>query len=181
MNASLPTLLALVATLSLPACQDRPDAGGPANAVGKVAPTVTGKTIDGDYVALSDHRGDVVLLNIWATWCKPCKQELPELANLHDTRGPEGFTVFSISVDRRQHLAKVHQMRRVYDLKFPIVFDPAGHAAAAWDVGGYPTSVLIGRDGTIRWRRTGVIAPGDPELTKQLDAALAEPRPAPAQ
>lgn len=161
-------------------CQGRPaNEAAQGGATNTIAPALAGKTIDGEYLALSDLRGQVVLVNVWATWCPPCKKELPELSRLHKERNSEGFSVFAVSVDKRQHLPRVIDTRRRHGLSFPMLFDPEGRALAAWDISGYPTSVLVGRDGTIRWRRNGIIHPGDPELRKQLDAALAEPNPAP--
>ena len=146
-------------------------AGSP---VGKPAPTLAGKTIDGERVALSDFRGQVVLVNVWATWCKPCNKELPELARLHDDLRSKGFSVLGVSVDKRQMLQQVHARVRQHQLHFPNLFDPEGLALSDWKISGYPTSILIGRNGNILWRRNGMIHPNDPELTKQIESALAE-------
>lgn len=143
--------------------------------IGQVAPTLAGKTIDGERLALSDLRGQVVLVNIWATWCKPCNKELPELARLHDELSPKGFTVLGVSVDKRQMLPQVHAKVKAHGLHYPMLFDPEGAAVAGWSVAGYPTSVLVGRDGTLLWRRNGMIHPDDPELAKQIEGALARP------
>lgn len=114
-------------------------------------------------------------INVWATWCKPCMRELPELATLHREHAPQGFTVLGVSVDKRQMLGKVRSMVTSYQLEYPMLFDPESQAIGPWQIAGYPTSVLVGRDGTIRWRRDGMIHPDDPELEKQLEAALAQP------
>ena len=141
--------------------------------IGQPAPALAGKTIDGDDLSLEELRGQVVLVNVWATWCKPCERELPELAKLHRERSPQGFSVLGVSVDKRQLLPKVRAMVTSYQLGYPTLFDPETRAIDPWKVAGYPTSVLVGRDGTIRWRRDGMIHPDDPDLARELDAALA--------
>jgi cytochrome c biogenesis protein CcmG, thiol:disulfide interchange protein DsbE len=173
-----PRPLFLAALLcAVPACQGKPDAApGSASAfIGQPAPALAGKTIDGDAISLADLRGQVVLVNVWATWCKPCTKELPELAKLHRELSEQGFSVLGVSVDKRQLLDKVRTEVLRFELGYPTLFDPESRAITPWKVHGYPTSVLVGRDGTIRWRRDGMIHPDDPELAKQLEAALAQP------
>ncbi|MCB9712838.1 MAG: TlpA family protein disulfide reductase [Myxococcales bacterium] len=173
-------LVALLAAIPCLGCDGsfRTDDGRSAgSALGETAPTLAGKTIDGERLALSDLRGQVVLVNIWATWCKPCNQELPELARLHDELAPKGFTVLGVSVDKRQALGQVHGKIQQHGLRYPMLFDPEGVAVSGWNVVGYPTSVLVSRDGTLLWRRNGMIHPNDPELAKQIDAALAHRAP----
>jgi peroxiredoxin len=177
---SPPRTLLLAAALGAVACQGK-DGEGKAglsaaqSSIGQPAPALAGKTIDGDELSLADLRGQVVLVNVWATWCKPCTRELPELAKLHRERSGQGFSVLGVSVDKRQLLGKVRTEVMRYELGYPVLFDPESRAIGPWSIAGYPTSVLVGRDGTIRWRRDGMIHPGDPELAKQLEAALAQP------
>lgn len=171
-------LAALLACTALLACQGKDSNGRPgsaASSIGQPAPALAGKTIDGDPLSLEDLRGQVVLVNVWATWCKPCTRELPELATLHREHSAQGFSVLGVSVDKRQMLGKVRSMVMSYALEYPMLFDPESQAIGPWQIAGYPTSVLVGRDGTIRWRRDGMIHPDDPELEKQLEAALEQP------
>lgn len=174
-------LVALLTPAPLFGCQGKADDQGEArpsdSRMGQPAPTLAARTIDGEPLALSDLRGQVVLVNVWATWCKPCTAELPELARLHRERSTEGFTVLGVSVDKRQVLPKVRAEVARYQLGYPVLFDPEHRAVNEWNVHGYPTSVLVGRDGTIRWRRDGMIHTNDPELAKQLEAALAQAAP----
>jgi len=132
------TLLLALSTATLPfGCQGGSDDGTTAwgrsgsAPVGKMAPTLAGKTIEGQRVALSDLRGQVVLVNVWATWCGPCKKELPELAHLHDELSPKGFSVFGVSVDKRRVLGKVRLMVEQSALRYPMLFDPEGAALSA--------------------------------------------------
>lgn len=179
-RSSLAALLLATVVVALPACQgkygDDPTPGGrPGSIVGQPAPPLSGKTIDGTDISLADLRGQVVLVNAWATWCKPCMTELPELAKLHRERAAEGFSILGVNVDKRQLLMKVRAEAQRFELGYPNLFDPETQALRPWNVVGYPTSILVGRDGTIRWRRDGMIHPDDPELAKQIDAALEQP------
>jgi thiol-disulfide isomerase/thioredoxin len=137
------------------------------------APSLVGKTLEGDTFDLSEHRGEVVLVNVWATWCAPCREELPELRALHERHGARGFTVVGVSVDRRAALASVRQMTQDFRLPYPIVFDPESEAIEGWKVHGYPTSFLVDRSGAVTWRRDGIVRPQDDELGAAIEAALA--------
>lgn len=137
------------------------------------APGLTGKTIDGQPYDLAAARGEVVLLNVWATWCAPCREELPALRRLHERYAGQGFGVVGVSVDRRNALMGVRRMVEEFGLPYPIVFDPESEAITPWNVRGYPTSFLVDRSGRVRWRRDGTVTADDPELLAAIDAALA--------
>lgn len=162
------------------ACSGK-DGTGTAAKSGKPAPSLQGKTVDGKYMQLSDLAGDVVLVNVWATWCKPCKKELPELGRLHDAHKGQGFSVLGVTVDKVAALPVVRRFISQHELHYPMIFDPDGHSVGAYEIKGYPTSFIIGRDGTLRWRRDGIIKENDGELGKQLEVALAEAAPAAVQ
>ncbi len=172
-----PALFALV--LSLAACEGKPQpADGPARAADVVnpAPEYRGRTLDGAPFDLASHRGTVVLLNVWATWCEPCKTEMPELQALHARHGADGFTVIGISPDAIRLAGEVRRLVGEFRLTYPNVHDPQNTVSQIFKVRGYPTSILIGRDGGMLWRRDGLIEPGDPELSAALASALAVPR-----
>ena len=170
----LPRRIFLVTPALLFACEGR-GAKGKAGAagIGAAAPQYQGKTLDGDYVALSDYKGKVVLLNVWATWCAPCRKELPELVALQSKHGGEAFTVLGVSIDNPGAKGRLEAMVRQFRLNYPIVHDPDGSGLDPFTIRGYPTSFLIGKDGTLLWRRDGLIEPNDGELGGQLKAALA--------
>lgn len=147
-------------------------AGDAAQSVANPAPRYTGKTTKGEYVALEDYRGKVVLLNVWATWCAPCRKELPELKTMHKAYGDD-FMVLGVSVDKSRDFAKVQNLMRQFNIDYPVVLDSDGSAVGKFNVAGYPTSILIGRDGSQRWRRAGIIQPHDSEADAEIKAALA--------
>ncbi len=167
-------IIALALAVVAGGCQGKGSEEGETK-IGAEAPRFTGKTIEGEYVALDDYRGKVVLLNVWATWCAPCRQELPELVALQKQFGGDAFTVLGVSIDTEREFKKVQAMAREYRLTYPIVFDPSGRSIALFDVVGYPTSILIGKNGEVRWRRNGIIRPNDEDVQTEIKAALAVP------
>ncbi len=132
----------------------------------------SGKTSDGADFSLADYRDKVVLVNVWATWCGPCVQELPELAKLHRAHGDD-FAVVGINIDKPRLHPKMHSMIREHGIDYPVVVDPDGESLGTFGVKGYPTSVLLDRNGVVRWRREGIIAPSDSEADTAIKAALA--------
>jgi thiol-disulfide isomerase/thioredoxin len=101
---------------------------------------------DGSTIALASLRGRIVLINVWASWCPPCREEMPSIAALRRRLEGEGLTVAAISIDRNPADA----LRFVDELALrdlPLYFDPAGLAAAALDARGVPVSVLLDEDG----------------------------------
>ncbi len=169
-------VLAVALGLFVGACEGGHGSTGAVGITPKPAPAMVGKTIDGEPFELAALRGTVVLVNVWATWCAPCREELPELKTLHETHAGKGFTVVGVSIDRASQLMAVRQMVDSFALPYPIVFDPLSQAIAAWDIKGYPTSFLVDRSGNVRWRRDGIVRPSDPELAAILKLTLDAPK-----
>jgi peroxiredoxin len=164
--------LILTVCLAAGSCTDSGKTAGAGSASGEAAPEFQGKTLAGDYVQLSDFAGKVVLLNVWATWCKPCVKELPELARLSHAYPADDFVVVGVSVDTPNARGAVAHKVKQFGLDYPIVLDPNGRSLQAYDLRGYPTSFLIDREGKVRWRRDGLIQENDGELAAQIKAAL---------
>lgn len=168
--------LALATLLALAACEGKPQqpaAGVVVAAAGPPAPAFLGRTLDGEPFELVSLRGQVVLLNVWATWCEPCRKEMPELQALHASHHAQGLRVVGVSVDAARLGPEVRRMVEDFRLSYPNVHDPRNTISASFKVVGYPTSFLIDRAGAIVWRRDGMIEPGDAELSAALAAALA--------
>jgi peroxiredoxin len=149
-------------------------ADAPPVGINEPAPAFETKSIDGDDVSLADYRGQVVLLNVWATWCDPCVRELPELQRMHEQLHDKGLTVIGLNTDVRGKLGAVRQMVVHNDLSFPVWIDFESKSQVTFKLRGYPTSFLIDRQGNIRWKREGEILRNDPELMPILEAVLAE-------
>lgn len=122
-----------------------------------VAPDFTLQNLQGETVRLSDLRGQVVLLNFWATWCLPCIAEMPDLNALHTRYGqPYGFTV--LAVNQKEVAQTVQAFVDAHGLIFPVVLDSDGVALKRFNVRAMPMSLIIDRDGNIRDAWQGQIA-----------------------
>jgi len=169
--------LAFGTALVLGACEGKPPAPTDARATSAhpPAPAFGGRTLDGEALDLVDLRGQVILLNVWATWCAPCREEMPELQALHARHRDQGFSVVGVSVDAARLAAEVRRVVIDFGLRYPNIHDPRNSISAAFQVHGYPTSFLIDRGGGVVWRKDGMLEPNDPELARHLAAALAAP------
>ena len=116
------------------------------------------KDMNGADVRLSDFKSKVLLLNFWGTWCAPCRDEMPLLAQLHTRYEPLGFTMVGVNVEP-DSAAAVARLKGVA-ADFPIVFDTTGKVAESFGVQGMPSSVLLDRKGQVRYVHRGY-KPGD--------------------
>jgi peroxiredoxin len=131
--------------------------------VGARAPVFTLPTMEGDTFRLEEYRGQVVLLNFWATWCPPCVYEMPSMERLYQDLREQGFVVLGVSVDvdpgdpdeqgRSQGIVREYVDR--LGVTFPILLDPEGRVEGVYNVSGLPTTYVIGRDGRIEGRIVG--------------------------
>ena len=148
--AALAALLVLVAAW---AGRDRFAPVGP----GSRAPDFAAFAEDGSEVRLSDFRGDVVLLNIWATWCLPCRREMPSMQRLWEGVGDEGFEILAVSIDAAfgesdsagRAGGDLWAFADSLGLTFRILHDPSGGIQQTYQTTGVPESFLVGRDGII--------------------------------
>jgi peroxiredoxin len=122
----------------------------PAAQAARLAPDFTLPTADGGQVRLAELRGKVVLLNFWATWCPPCKAEMPDLNALHQEHGrARNFVVLGINNEEAQH--EVEAFARRNGILFPLALDLDGAVTAGrYGVRGLPTSMIVDREGNIR-------------------------------
>ena len=120
--------------------------------VGNDAPGFSAKTLAAapQVRTLSDYRGKVVLLNIWATWCPPCREEMPSIQALHETFKARGFTVVAVSIDQAGDEQKIRDFIKEYGLTFEVLHDPDGNIQQIYQTTGVPENFLLGADGTIR-------------------------------
>jgi cytochrome c biogenesis protein CcmG, thiol:disulfide interchange protein DsbE len=150
--------------------------------VGSRAPEYTAFTLDGDSIPLSRFRGDVVLLNIWATWCPPCVHEMPALQRLHEALAGEGLSIVAVSVDAPPTLGNVmgafsgdiRAFADSFGLTFTVLHDPSGRIQSRYQVNGLPTTFLIDRDGLVRRKVMGAAEWDDARFADQIRAMLEE-------
>ena len=131
----------------------RVDVGGstaaaPAPRVGAPAPPFTAVLVDGGPIALSDQIGQVIVLNLWATWCPPCRAEMPALERVWQRHRDEGLLV--LGLNQQESAERVAAFRAEFALTFPLALDPTGEIGRRYLLTAYPTTYFIGRDGTIR-------------------------------
>ena len=139
--------------------------------VGKPAPEYTAQWLDGSRFNLSQERGNVVLVNLWATWCGPCRYEIPELQQLHDRFAAQRFKVIGVSVDEGSP-DDVRQFVSDQKMTYPVALDPQGRLATLFDTTVLPTSAIIDRRGTVVWRSVGVVEARDQAMMAALERAL---------
>jgi len=149
---------------------------------GAEAPVFTATTLDGRPVSLADYADKVVLVNIWATWCEPCREEMPSMQRLYESvrdEGGENFEILAVSIDAPLGQPDVAgrlggDLRAFADqfgLKFPILHDPSGNIQRIYQTTGVPESFVIGRDGLIYKKVAGPTEwdlPVNQELVRRL-------------
>ncbi len=120
--------------------------------VGSKAPDFVLKSLDGQEVRLSDYRGKVVLVNFWASWCPPCRAEMPLFEDIYKRYKDKGFLILAISTDVNEEA--VHKFLKDIKVSFPVLMDD-GKVSETYGITGLPTSFLIGRDGKVVRIRLG--------------------------
>lgn len=123
--------------------------------VGDRAPNFRAVTDDGQTIVLDDLRGQAVLLNFWATWCGPCRVEMPEFQSAYTAHGDEGFTI--LAVNNMETLEDVQGFRDEYALTFPLLLDESGVIQSQYAVVSYPSTYVLNRDGVIIARHFGAL------------------------
>jgi peroxiredoxin len=138
-------------------------------AVSDVAPDFVLKSIDGTNTRLKEYRGQVVLINFWASWCGPCRQEMPLLERIDGRYKDAGFTVLGVNVEGKVEPAR--DVATKAGVTFPILVDEGQKVSELYDLESMPSSVVVDRDGVVAYVHRGY-KPGDEakylEVVKQL-------------
>ncbi len=115
---------------------------------GQTAPDFVLKSATGENLRLSEYRGDVVMINFWATWCGPCRQEMPLLDELYGRYQRVGFNLLGVNIDddSRRAMAMVNEL----GIKFPVLFDEDKKVSKLYEVEAMPLTLLLDREGTVR-------------------------------
>lgn len=145
-------------------------------AIGSPAPHYTAQRMGGSPVALADHRGEAVLLNVWATWCKPCREEIPALDSLYREFGPRGLVVVGVSIDVLTDTVRIAGFARELGATYPLWLDPEDRVSTTFRAIGVPATFLVDRDGVLRWSRMGAVHASDARLRAALDSSLSTNR-----
>jgi peroxiredoxin len=149
-------------------------------AVGAQAPDFKAKVLGADrYKTMADYKGQVMLLNVWATWCEPCKQELPSLEKLYQEYGPKGLKLVAVSIDDFVTEDSIRTFAKTYGITFEVLHDSTHAIERVYQTTGYPETFIIGPEGTIRRKWIGPddwTSQGNRSLIAQL-LGLPTPRP----
>jgi thiol-disulfide isomerase/thioredoxin len=170
--ASLRTLFGLLAAALLPATLPQPAAAGSSVLIGQPAPDFALRSFGRDNVRLSEHLGEVVVLNFWATWCGPCRQEMPLLDEIYNKYLRVGLVLFSVNIDEQRDPAV--EMARTLKVSYPVLFDERKDVSRAYQVGTMPVTVLIDRAGVIRYVSEGYKPGYEQRYTDKLRELLNE-------
>ena len=139
--------------------------------VGQMMPPYSTLLLDGRKFDIAAERGNVVFLNLWATWCGPCRAEIPELQALHQKYASRGFKVVGISLDDTG-AGGVKQFVAQHSMTYPVAYDPDSKIATIFQSSVLPTSVIVDRSGHIVWKNFGAVSMDDPTLKDALAKAL---------
>jgi peroxiredoxin len=134
------------------------------------APDFVLRSIAGTNVRLSEHLGEVILINFWATWCGPCRQEMPLLDELYGKYQRAGLTLLSINLDDDRERAV--EMAQTLSVSYPVLFDERKEVSRSYQVGTMPSTILIDREGVIRYVSEGFKPGYDKRYTDQLRELL---------
>ena len=133
------------------------------------APDFALKSHSGENLRLSEFRGEVVMINFWASWCGPCRQEMPLLDELYTQYQPLGFTILGVNVE--EDPSKARQLLKDSPVNFPILYDDKSEVSKLYKVVAMPSTVLVDRDGNVRHLHQGY-KPGYEESYQQQVRAL---------
>jgi len=161
LRRSLATLLLLASTTASAAVQAL-----------QPAPDFTLQRAEGGNLRLVEQRGQVVLINFWASWCGPCRVEMPHLNRLHDKYKAGGFMVLGVNIDDDPRHGAATAVR--WGLRFPVLLDASKVVTKTYDLGAMPSTVLVDRDGRIRHLHRGYREGLEAEYERQIRELVKE-------
>jgi cytochrome c biogenesis protein CcmG/thiol:disulfide interchange protein DsbE len=144
--------------------------------VGSTAPDFAAFTLDSipRERHLSDYRGQVLMINVWATWCLPCRVEMPSIEALNKSYAQKGLKIVAVSIDDPGTEASIRAFVKQYGLTFQVLHDPKGVISDLYDVTGYPETFIVGKDGVIRKKLMQATDWNSPDARSLMDRLLSE-------
>jgi peroxiredoxin len=136
------------------------------------APDFTLPSLDGPNLRLQEQRGHVVMINFWATWCGPCRVEMPHLSRLYEKYRGSGFTVLAVNIDEDPY--KAASLAKQLGMKFPVLLDREKKVSRLYDLSTMPSTVLVDRDGRVRYVHRGYRDGYEQTYDKQIRELLRE-------
>lgn len=137
-----------------------------------MAPDFTLKSRSGENMKLSEFRGDVVMINFWASWCAPCRQEMPLLEEMYKKYGDLGFVLLGVNVE--EDSSKANDLLREISVSFPILYDNKNEVTKLYKVVTMPSTVMVDRDGKARYLHRGYLPGYEAEYIKQIKELIKE-------
>mgnify|MGYP006279542103 CR=1 FL=1 len=137
---------------------------------GERAPEIGLRDLDGNRVTIASLRGNVVLVDFWASWCEPCAEEMPHLERLYQRYRDQGFRVVAVSQDRR--LSNVRSFLRRHSVSFPVVHDASHQVSGRYQPPGMPSSFIIDRRGIVRHVHEGYRSGDERAMEREIRALL---------
>ena len=134
------------------------------------APDFTLRTLNGPNLRLAEQRGRVVMVNFWATWCGPCRQEMPQLDRLYQKYKSSGFVLLGVNVD--EDARKATDVAAKLGVTFPVLLDTDKAVSKLYDLSTMPSTVIIDRDGKVRYFHRGYLAGYEDNYDKQIRELL---------
>jgi peroxiredoxin len=123
---------------------------------------------------LADYRGKVLMINVWATWCLPCRVEMPSIEALNKDYASKGLKIVAVSIDDPGTDATIRAFVKQYGLTFEVLHDAEARISEAYDITGYPETFIVGKDGVIRKKLMSATDWNSPEARALVDRLLAE-------
>ena len=136
------------------------------------APTFTLASRAGQDVSLAQYRGQVVMINFWASWCGPCRQEMPLLESIYKKYNKMGFTMLGVNVEPNSNAA--NEWLKATPVSFPILYDRDSKVSKLYDVAGMPSTVIIDRNGKVRVLHRGYKAGDENEYLDSIRTLIRE-------
>ena len=143
-------LILLVSGLLINGCSGGTNQGA---VIGKQAPDFQLNNLDGQSTSLSSLQGKPVLINFWATWCSPCRIEMPYIQQIYDEWSDKGLVILAINIGESS--SEVSEFMKSYNLSFPVLLDTKGDVAEKYNIRGIPTTFFIDKDGIIQEKKIG--------------------------
>ncbi len=130
------------------------------------------KSRSGENVRLAELRGQVILINFWASWCAPCRKELPKLEDLHQKYKDLGVTILGINIDENPELSK--KILKDVTVTFPVLFDTDSSVSGQYEIAAMPSTFLVDKHGNFRFRHNGYLDGYEHKYDKQIKKLLRE-------
>ena len=163
--------LLLLVALAIPAAAQPPKESQPLKPwKGGATPALELRDVDGKVHRLADYKGKVVLVNFWATWCTPCREEMPSMQSLHDSLGGRPFAVLAVNVGEGARAARDFGEKMA--LRFPMLLDSDMATTRAWSARVLPASYVIGPDGKVAYSYLGAIDWNAPQVKSALERLM---------